>query len=172
MMESDLRQLGEWMAGKLSDELILQGHYISPGGLSDDIDVVVRSVADKSTIELWMRDYAGYLERGVKAENIPFSGVTGRGGKSAYIEGLRRWAERRGMDNPLSAAFAIAHTHKKEGMPTIGSRRMGKKTEFLSDAIKKNSDEIEQRVAIITQGLFEVELDNLLKRIQDGSNDS
>jgi hypothetical protein len=52
--------------------------------------------------------YASVIERGRR----PGFGVSRAG-----IQALQGWARRHGMDNPLSAAFAIAAKIKKEGQP-------------------------------------------------------
>ena len=76
---------------------------------------------------------------GIAANRIPYSGRTGSGGKSAYIEALIQYAMKRGMENPKAAAFAIAAKHKQEGMQTKASSRFsasGARKGFVKEAIK------------------------------------
>jgi hypothetical protein len=104
----------------------------------------------------------------VSASNIPFSGVGG-GGKSAYIQGLIAYALKklrvRTMTEAKSAAFAIAYTQKKEGMPTSGSLRFsstGKRTDWISDTFSNNAAAIRAFMLRAIEGIVSVEFDNLL----------
>ena len=163
---SRLVSLGDFIKSQIKDSLEQQGHTIGPGGVQDDIDIKVLQETDGFRLQVWMRHYAQYLERGVSAGNIPYSGRSGRGGTSQYIEGLRKFAERRGMENPLSAAFAIAATHKKEGMPSKGSfthSKTGQRTGFLGVMEKENGKKIEDMIFNIFGEQVELQMDNMVK---------
>jgi len=165
MTTKGLQGFADWLVKAIRKELIDQGHYMGPGGLADDIETVINEGITDTTIQVWMRHYAGYLERGVASENIPFSGVTGKGGKSAYIEGLIRFAEKRGMTNPKSAAFAIAHKHKAEGMPTRNSYKYsntGERKGFISEMEKRNKDKMDEMLSILFQDGIETHMDNVI----------
>jgi len=78
-----------------------------------------------------------FRERGVSASNVPYSGRTGNGGTSKYIEGLARYvALRMGINDKrkaLGVAFAIATKHRTTG---IRIRERGQGSKFLTDAFK------------------------------------
>lgn len=160
----------QWLASEIEDELVQQGHKVGSGDwLGSDIDRKVIEQGDTLRLQLWMRDYARYVDRGVAKENIPFTPPSGRGGTSKYISALEQWAARRGMDNPLRAAFAIAHKHKQEGMPTAKSRKFsttGKRTDFLNDAVTRNEDTIEQKLFILFGDMIEKQMNNIFENEQ------
>jgi hypothetical protein len=89
------------------------------------------------------------LNYGVPANRIPFS--QGSGAKSSkYIDGLKMYAKLRFNANDKEAeriAFAIAHKHKKFGMP------LDKKTGAVEQGIKESSEEVE---ALISEALTQV----------------
>ena len=103
----------------LLKEWTAQGHLID-GTVVKEMDIVLEQTIDKVSFLFFFLPYGVFLESGVKANRIPFSGIGG-GGKSAYIEGLISFALKKlnvaGLQEAKSAAFAIAHTHKQKGMP-------------------------------------------------------
>lgn len=128
-----------------------QGHY-NTGKLSESIvySVTVKGESISGIIE--GPDYAVYLDTGVPASRIPYSGRTGRGGTSQYIQGLIVYFKDRGLPTKeaKNAAFATAAKHKREGMPTTASARFsstGKRTGFIRESVedtqKKITDSLE-----------------------------
>lgn len=91
------------------------------------------------TVTMWMVYYGAILDKGILAQNIPFG--QRRAAYSLYIQGLRDYVRKRmriGGKRGLSIAFAIAKTHKKEGLPTRNSRkfsRTGRRKGFVEVAI-------------------------------------
>lgn len=129
-------------------ELVAQGHQLT-GKLSESITFEVSS--DKSTAvgQMFMEDYGVYVNLGVSAERIPFTGTGSRGGTSQYIQGLIQFWENRGLSGreAIGAAFATAYVHKRDGMPTRSSTRFsntGERTGFVRDAITGRLEEIQQ----------------------------
>ena len=145
---TDYTQIADRVLARVLEEWRNQGH---------DLTKKVESTA-KSTIEQTigfvritgeLEYYARFVNTGVPASKIPYSPPSGRGGTSKYIEGLIAYATARGMDNPKSAAFAIANKHLKEGMPTSGSKKYsstGNRTNFVEDAFKEILPELNQLV--------------------------
>lgn len=170
----------KFIAEAIRKELIDQGHYIAPGGLSDDIATKVAENIDSVELQVYMRNYAQFINRGVRPENIPFSGVAprgqGKGSKSAYIQGLIRWGERRGFDDPKGAAFAIAFTQSKagagEGMPTRNSQsseftKTGARTAFIEEMEKKNISQITAMINSLQGESVNLHITNLIKKYGD-----
>lgn len=125
--------LNEWKA---------QGHYMN-GKIVDEMDFLVERDLGRTSLIAKMYPYGVYQDAGVDAANIPFNPGSGAK-KSKYIDGLVRFVQQRmsvsGLKEAKSIAFAIAHTQKKEGMPTGGSFKYsstGKRTEWVSDAVIK-----------------------------------
>lgn len=141
----------------LRKEADAQGHTLT-GRLSDSIEFEVVEQTGEVVGRMYAEDYSTYVEMGVKASRIPYSGRSGRGGTSLYIQGLVSFWEERGLSDreALSAAFATAAVHKREGMPTRSSYRYsstGERTGFIRQTIERNLDKIggiiEQRFGAI-----------------------
>jgi len=130
----------------LSEELIAQGHR-NTGALIDSFEGRVSS--DGLGVIIRGKKYALYLDKGVKANRIPYSGRSGKGGTSKYIEGLIAYFTQKGAADPKAAAFATANMHKKGGMPTRKSIRFSKtgaRRGFIQFAVSKNKEKIEQEL--------------------------
>lgn len=143
----------------IGDEWIKQGHDLTGAfvqGLSYEIVDNIIYIYDTTN-----SGYGKILNAGVSADRIPFS--PGSGAKtSKYIQGLVRYAKLRMGANDkdaLSIAFAIAHKHKKEGMPTEDSARFsktGKRTQFVEDATTEVDKIVEKYMDQFVNELIEV----------------
>lgn len=150
------------LRGKLRASQDDQGHTLT-GKLRDSIDYTTTKGNGTITAKMEMENYGVFVEFGVKANRIPFSGRSGRGGKSQYIQGLISFFEKRGLSGreAVGAAFATAHVHAREGMPSRASARFsktGERTGFiktvLDNEVKSISDRIEKEFGIKIQFLF------------------
>ena len=92
---------------KLLETWTAQGHFIN-GKVVKEMDLVVERTLDTVSFLFFSLPYGVYIESGVPSSKIPFSGIGG-GGKSAYIEGLIRYALKKlnvgSMQEAKSAAF-------------------------------------------------------------------
>lgn len=128
-------------------ELQKQGHELT-GKLSDSITFTTVSDGSTAVGQMFFEDYGLHVQLGVKAENIPFGKGRGKkGGTSKYIQGLIEFWEHRGLSGreAIGAAFATAHVHAREGMPSRASYRYsetGERTGFVRSAITDNIDQI------------------------------
>ncbi len=151
-----------------------QGHYID-GSIVDTADFVIKETVNKLSFLVYMFPYGGYIESGVSAANVPFSGThrgSGGGRKSKYIQALIRYAKKR-MSLPdakaKSVAFAIAHKQKKEGMPTRGSykySKTGERTGWIDATFKGNKTLIEKAMFELADKMITVEFDNMITKYQ------
>ena len=122
----------------LQKELQQQGHRLT-GALENSLQYEVRTEGNQVIAVMTANDYGVYVEFGVPASRIPYGGNRrggSGGGKSKYIQGLVRFFELRGVHGleALSAAFATARKHKREGMPTRSSYAFsenGRRTGFV-----------------------------------------
>ncbi len=139
-----------------------QGHTLT-GRLQESTDYDIRAGRSAITAKMEMEDYGVFVEFGVPASRIPFSGRSGRGGTSQYIQGLISFFELRGLSGreAIGAAFATAHVHAREGMPSRESSRYsktGERTGFiktvLQDEVKNISEKIEKEFGIRIEFLF------------------
>ena len=139
--EKPVKQISEYFKQELIDEFLEQGHR-DTGKFEKSVEYQI--LTNTKTIEIVFSylKYGIFLEKGVSAANIPFGGSSSRKSVSLYIEALKDWAARKGMKNPLGAAFAIAKTHKKQGMPSKGSYKFssnGRRKNFQSFVLKANA---------------------------------
>lgn len=133
-----LNTIGDMVVDALAFEFSQQGHNNTGAGI-ESIVYAVKQFGNVYQLDLSFNKYMIYQDKGITADRIPFS--FGSGNKtSKYIAGLTKWVMQRGMANnrkkARSIAFAIAKTHKKEGMPTRGSylySRNGRRKNFFTE---------------------------------------
>jgi hypothetical protein len=130
----------------VANEWKAQGHNLT-GSAIKNMETVIKMETDKIIIEGLVPDYMAINNKGVLATKIPY--YPGSGNKtSKYISGLIEYVKKRMGKSDKEAkgiAFAIASKHKKEGMPTIGSKRFsqtGKRTGFIEHALDKKEAEM------------------------------
>jgi len=168
----DFSPIENFLIKALSDELKAQGHNMT-GDLLKSIKVVAKAFLQGGfVIEGSFLSYGAPLNTGVKSSRIPFTQPSNVK-RSKYIEGLVRFVKLRRIatDNAkaLGIAFAIAKTHKKQGMPTRGSfkfSRNGRRKDWVNIVLTEN----EQKIFEILQGIFEdninVIFDNFIAKTQ------
>lgn len=130
IIEKQAVLVADFFQSELQKELEQQGHR-DTGKLIDSINYEILSDSKAVYITFSYLYYGDIVNDGVKPNKIPFGNST-NATTSKYIEALKNWAKRKGFKKPLSAAFAIANKHKKEGMPTKGSYA------FSSNGRRKN----------------------------------
>ena len=155
-------KIGEIAVEAVKIELAAQGHKLT-GALIDSVTYQVKETDKGAIIEGILLDYGIPVNTGVPASNIPFT-LNNKGslkafkkanfrrstGVSKYIAGLQLFAILRfrvPKKEALSIAFAIATKHKKEGMPTKGSKRFsstGKRTGAIQEALSKIDAKIQE----------------------------
>lgn len=165
---SKLNTLGDLIVDALIDEFVKQGHN-NTGKFVDSIAYAVKNLGDILSLDIYFAKYGAILDKGVKADRIPF-GNTGGGGKSKYIQALSLWVRQRGFvtsqKQALSMAFAIAKKHKKEGMPTKNSYQYslnGRRTDFFTYTI-------ESIKSLIDETVYEIAGEYLFAIIEDSIN--
>lgn len=169
---TDIERLQFVLSEALMNEWEAQGHSMG-GGVVKSIEYVVKQETNKLTLQGFMYPYGNIQAAGVKSSKIPYSGRSGRGGTSLYIQALQRYVQvRMGIENDkksLSIAFAIAQTQKKEGMPTRGSysySRTGKRTDWVEEALKKNEGKIKEVISEMALNILTVNMDVILNKWQ------
>lgn len=157
----------ENLKAKIQAELEQQGHRLT-GSLEKSLQYTIKPVGDGYSAVMYSADYGIYLEFGVRSARIPYSGRTGRGGKSKYIEGLTVYFQRRGLPQREAqrAAFATAAVHKREGMPTRASfrfSRTGERTGYVRNVLTSNLDEIAGIIAQKAAGQITINLADIIQ---------
>lgn len=165
--QTTIGKIDEILNGSLNTELRDQGHYLT-GALEKSKQSTTSSENNKIVLEIRAASYMNPVDEGVPASRIPYNpnAVTGAG-TSKYIEGLKRYAKLRfGLTDDkkaLSAAFAIAKKHAKEGMPTFGSYAFSdnsRRTNAIEQAYTENESKIND---VIDNGLND-EVDNFIDK--------
>jgi len=135
-------QVGEVVKKAVKQAFIMQGRSLT-GALVNSIDYSVNATVNSAFIEFTLLDYGMILNYDVPANRIPFS--PGSGAKSSkYIDGLKMYAKLRFNANDKEAeriAFAIAHKHKKFGMP------LDKKTGAVEKGLEESKEEVEELIS-------------------------
>lgn len=135
-------QVGEVVKKAVKQAFVMQGRTLT-GALVNSIDYSVNATVNSAFIEFTLLDYGMILNYGVPANRIPFS--PGSGAKSSkYIDGLKMYAKLRFNANDKEAeriAFAIAHKHKKFGMP------LDKKTGAVEKGLEESKEEVEELIS-------------------------
>ena len=163
-----LEDLAQYIAKAVAKEQNrVQGHRMT-GKLEKSTEGKVVAIPDGLVLDIVREKYGEIIDRGVNRRRIPFS--PGSGAKtSKYIEGLIRFVRLRGLrpkpgQTQKDIAFAIAHKHKKVGLPTPGSRRFsqtGRRTGALNEVYDKEKSYIRNE---ITEQVFQY-LEDLIEDI-------
>jgi hypothetical protein len=157
-------KIDEIIIDALASSFVAHGHFMT-GKIIEDIEIKRQESRDGTDIDYYMYPYGAYLERGVKADRIPFS--PGSGAKhSMYIEGLISYVKMKysvsDVKKATSIAFSIAHTHLRHGMPF---RTGGKGTKWILDAIS----EAEQKMDSLGEQHYQVinaEIENMIRNFE------
>lgn len=141
-LQSIVADLMKELQSALRAELEAQGHKLT-GNLSKSIMYEISVNGNEAVGQMFYEDYGVYINLGVSAQKVPFGSGRGRGGTSEYIQGLISFWEKRGLTgrDAVGAAFATAHVHKRDGIPSRGSYKFsstGERTGFVRTAINDN----------------------------------
>jgi len=162
-----LDELVKFLRAELLKTWKAQGHYMN-GAVVREADFVLETKLNSLDLSIFMFPYGGYIESGVSASNIPYSGNSGSGGTSKYIQALIGYAMKR-MSLPdqkaKQVAFAIATKQKREGMPTAASKRFsstGKRTMWIEDTMKRNESKIQELLFEYVDIVFTTTFENII----------
>ena len=160
----------------LEEEWIAQGHSIT-NKITETIKYVVKQETNSLTLSGMMYPYGSIIAAGTKANKIPYSGRSGRGGTSLYIQALQNYVILRmritDEKKSLGVAFAIATEQKKHGMPTPGSysfTNTGKRLDWIEEAFKKNEDLIFDTIQKMCYQILSVQFDVIINHWQKEFN--
>ena len=137
-----------------------QGHYLT-GSFEDNIEITDEKEIDSLLVKVITPLYGAYVDGGVNSNRIPYSPGSGAK-KSAYIDALTRYLERRmslSGKEAVSAAFAIAKTHKKHGMPSPGSYKYApnnRRTQWVDNVLAESSNMIYKFANELSDSIIEV----------------
>jgi hypothetical protein len=149
-MKQLLDNIGEKLKEWLIDEWGQQGHKMPQSKFESEIEHQVES----NKVTILGVHYAEYVDRGISASTVRNKMFSPGSGKksSNYIKGLTDYVLKRmgiGGAQGLSIAFAIAHTHRKEGMPSTGSyefTKTGERTGFIDAMLMKRDKDIDKMI--------------------------
>lgn len=155
MIEEIVKEAIELLQAKFKENLTAQGHVLT-GKLRDSVTYEIERTSASVIGRVFIEDYGVYIEYGVPANRIPYSGRgKGRAAKSQYIEGLKIYFRTRGLaeSEATRAAFATAEKHRQTGMPTPNSRSFsstGRRVGFAKEA----TDEVLPKIVEMFQSGF------------------
>ena len=143
-IKSTLLRFGGSISSEIKEELKQQGH-VNTGKLSNSILFGVSENGNDMNLDISMLDYHVFVEHGVRAKKIPFGGRSTGRKSSKYIEGLIAFFRTKGRSEKeaKSAAFATAHVHKREGMPSRSSFQHsgnGRRLLFIDESTKASKE--------------------------------
>ena len=179
-IDTNIDKLKAVLTKALTEEWEAQGHSMN-NAIVENIDFVVKQETDKLTISGMMFAYGNIIAAGVASSKIPYSGRSGRGGTSLYIQALQNYVKARmhieDEKKSKSIAFAIAQTQKFSGdavgMPTRGSyafTKTGARLRWIEEAFKHNEDNITEAISDMCFNLLTVNFDVLLTSWQKEFN--
>jgi hypothetical protein len=164
-IEKALEKAMQRLQSSIRKNLELQGH-VNTGRLRDSIQYEITPMGDSVKAVIECEDYGLALEFGVPASRIPFGNGTGE--TSKYIQGLITFFESKGLQgrDAVGAAFATAYTHKREGMPSIGSAafsRTGERTGWANAALEQDLNVIASILEETTGYFLQIELGDTVR---------
>lgn len=155
--DRDLNDVGQFIAAELAKELIKQDHSAT-GKLIASLDWNIINSAVGTVLQVTMNDYGKYVNTGRK-----------RGARKVPVDVLVEWVKQKGIatnnKKAVGIAFAIQKTIEKEGIPTVNSRKRGKRIEFIDDTLMRINNEVTRRLTEAAGKTIEIEVANLVKRI-------
>ena len=167
---ADIERLEKVLSDVLLAEWEAQGHSMG-GKIVRDIEYKVQQEATRIILSGFTYPYGGYIAKGIKPGKVPYSGRSGRGGTSLYIQALQNYAKQRmgitDAKKSLSIAFAIATTQNREGMPTYHSysySSTGKRMDWIEEAFRKNEPKITEAIRLIAFNSLSVQFDVMIAR--------
>lgn len=163
----------KYLKKALLREWIAQGHHMT-GAIVKEAEFVSETVANTLRLDLMIYAYGGIIETGTPAEKIPYSGRTGRGGKSKYITALIGYVQKRmrigDLKQAKSIAFAIAETQRKKGMPTPGSFKYSSstagRTGWIQEVFDSNANAVRDFMYRYVGVIFETRFENMITTYQ------
>ena len=172
-----IENLKKVISKALMDEFTAQGHKMT-GAIVKDIEYQKEYKGKSLILTGKMYPYGMIVQAGVTADKIPYDPNRRTGaGTSKYIQALILYAKQRmGARSDASAksiAFAIARTHKKEGMPTKGSHKYsktGKRKDWILEAMARYEKEITEAVSEVAFEAVSVTFDLIITKYQKELN--
>lgn len=148
---------------------------IASGKAFESIETELKLRFDSIEANVLVEDYMMYQDTGVEPGNIAFSPSSGRGGKSALIQGLVQWSKHKGIplseDERLGFAFAVATVMSREGMPTRNSASFSPTGRNLHWSDYAEEAALPRLEAQIGEGqIVQTLLDNMVNEINASSN--
>jgi hypothetical protein len=149
---------------------------IASGKAFESIETELKLRVDSIEANVLVEDYMMYQDTGIEPGNIAFSPGSGRGGKSALIQGLVEWSKEKGIamsseEDRLGFAFAVATVMSREGMPTNNSKSFspsGRNLHWSDYAEKEALPRLEDQLG---EGrIVQTLLDNMVNEINASSN--
>lgn len=164
-----MQHVGDYIIEKIRERSRIQGHTLT-GKFEAGLRAEIRKEGNRTLIVGIDESGVGkYIDEHVQSSKIPYSRGSGAG-SSAFIDGLKRYAELRfnlSGKQALSAAFAMATKMKQEGKPTLGSYRYTqnqRRVGVISDTLNEQKETIRQMISSEVRQDFRLQMINLIRK--------
>jgi hypothetical protein len=164
-----MQHVGNYIIEKIRERSRIQGHTLT-GKFEAGLRAEIRKEGNRTLIVGIDESGVGkYIDEHVQCSDIPYSRGSGAG-SSAFIDGLKRYAELRfnlSGKQALSAAFAMATKMKQEGKPTLGSYRYTqnqRRVGVISDTLNEQKETIRQMISSEVRQDFRLQMINLIRK--------
>jgi hypothetical protein len=164
-----MQHVGNYIIEKIRERSRIQGHTLT-GKFEAGLRAEIRKEGNRTLIVGIDESGVGkYIDEHVQSSDIPYSRGSGAG-SSAFINGLKRYAELRfnlSGKQALSAAFAMATKMKQEGKPTLGSYRYTqnqRRVGVISDTLNEQKETIRQMISSEVRQDFRLQMINLIRK--------
>lgn len=142
------------------EELISQGHRATGALVASIEGGVDASQVNRLIGYILGNEYGQIVSDGVPASRVPFGGSKRGARTSKYIEKLLTWSEdvRPGLSasERMSFVFAVANTHKREGISSKGSVAFstnGRRKDWIKYGLEEPAGEIISRDELLLSAL-------------------
>ncbi len=154
----EFKQVGDTLAVEMGKQLLKQGRTQNAGGLINSLQTKVTQKGFTTDITILGNFYWRFVDKGVKPGQIKSAKAPAR------INALVQWLKKKGIGStePIirGIAYAIAHTHKKVGMPSKNGRFDKSRLGFVDKAYNIARPEIDSELTTILGR----QVDKIIKR--------
>lgn len=166
-----MKKVGDYIINKIRERSQAQGHTLT-GAFEEGLSSEVRQEGGNTVIVGIDGTGVGkFIDVYTPASKIKTMFSPGSGKKhSNFIEGLERYAQLRfGLSGKeaLGAAFAMAHTMRKEGKSTQNSKKHsknGKRDEVITGVLRDEKENIKRMIFEELRTDLKIQFTNLIRK--------
>lgn len=171
----EIELIGDYLIECFRIELKAQGH-VDTEKLDRSFELKILDLAGHVVMEILAEDYGVIVSEGVKSDRVPITFGSKTKVISKYIDGLKKWFERKGLEEKiaLKVAFMTARVHKfgkggRSGMPTQRSfawSNNGRRLNWIDAVVAEKIPFIERMAESGLGNLFETYFNDMINKTQ------